>query len=86
VEAVETGVLMRILKVRYRINQIIGDGRNNLSKSRTTIGGRAGAIPRRAYVLLRQRAHRTLAEGRRPKPTRGRRGAGRKCQVTAPTH
>ena len=38
-EAVEIGVLMMVLKVRYRINQIIGDGRNNLSKTRTMIGG-----------------------------------------------
>src|SRR5450631_2023583 len=46
VEAVEMGVLMMTLKLRYRINQIIGDARNNLSKTRTTIAGRTGAIPR----------------------------------------
>jgi hypothetical protein len=53
VEAVEIGVLMMVLKVRRRINQFIGDARNNLSKSRTTIGGSAGALSRRRSRVSR---------------------------------
>jgi hypothetical protein len=37
-ELEEIGVLMLVLKLRYRVNQIIGDARNNLSKTRTMLG------------------------------------------------
>jgi hypothetical protein len=36
-ELEEIGVLMLVLKLRYRVNQIIGDARNNLSKTRTML-------------------------------------------------
>ena len=45
-------MLMMVLKVRYRINQIIGVGRNNLSKLRTHDRRARGRHTRRHMHLL----------------------------------